>query len=77
MLLPCTTGRLQCRWCQVDIPWTKWRLCASCEAEAICWKCGVLLGEYRPDELCDGCYATTPFHYRLIRKGGYHGTVAK
>lgn len=77
MLLPCTTGRSQCRWCGVDIPLTKWRLCQHCEEHAICWKCGMPLLEYTPDELCNSCYAKTPFKYQLKPKGGHHGPVAK
>lgn len=68
MLLPCATGRSQCRWCQVDIPLTRWRLCRHCEDNAVCIKCGVLLGEYRPDEMCDTCYAKTPMKYTLFPK---------
>lgn len=69
MLLPCTTGRSECRWCGVDIPLTKWRLCTHCEAHAICYKCGIPLLEYRPDEMCDECYKRHRWNFKLVRKG--------
>jgi hypothetical protein len=77
MLLPVTDGKSNCRWCHIEMAYRKWMLCESCEREAICWQCGAVIGEYRPDELCDSCYKVTPFHYRLQRKGRTYGTVAK
>lgn len=70
-LLPCTTGRAQCEWCQVDIAPNRWRLCASCEADAVCLVCGKALGEYNAREMHQACYIQTPFtfQYKLVKKG--------
>lgn len=72
MLIPCTTGRSACRWCGVDTALTKFGLCAHCEAGAICWKCGVKLEEYRPDEQCDACYQGHRWRFNLVRKDWQH-----
>lgn len=70
-LIPCTTGRATCRWCKVDIVPNKWRLCESCEADALCLYCGHPLGEYNAREMHPACYLKTPFRfqYKLVKKG--------
>lgn len=67
--MPFLTGAAQCRHCQVEIPWNKWQLCAFCQRDCLCWKCGAAVEEYRGDELCLQCYAITPFRYKLVKKG--------
>lgn len=79
-MYPVSTGRAQCRWCEVDIWPNKWRLCESCEKDAICLECGKPITEYQGKDICLECYIQQPFsfQYRLVKKGGrQHGTVAK
>jgi len=70
-LTPCSPGHAQCEWCQVDIEPSRWNLCASCEADALCLHCGQPLGEYNARELHPACYLKVPFtfHYQLVKKG--------
>lgn len=76
-LCPCIRGAAECRMCKVEMPWHWSRLCEHCRGETICRKCGELLKEYLKEELCEACYRTEPFRYRLIPKRRACGTVSK
>lgn len=67
-IYPCARGSSDCSMCSVEMPWHWSGLCEHCRAETPCRKCGEILKEYMNVELCERCYLTEPFRYRLIPK---------
>jgi len=76
-IYPCARGSSECSMCSVEMPWHWSGLCEHCRSEAICRKCGETLKEYMLVELCESCYRTEPFKYRLVPKRRVGGIVSK
>jgi len=76
-IYPCARGSSECRMCSVEMPWHWSGLCEHCRSETPCRKCGEILKEYMNVELCESCYRTEPFKYRLVPKRRACGPVSK